>query len=420
MSTRSIHINGTTNRESELSIDSITSAPQGYEKGDFDGHAVQVTITDGRLTIQPGSGAVNAKICFVEIGAQGTTIDQATKDRSAALIEQATTQTAATVQSTTAKRQYVFGSYVDELVSYTVGSSRYFVHSNHLYSPSAVTNAAGQVQERYRYDAYGKQTVTTATGTTRNQSAVGFSRGFTGFTGYILDEETGLYYTRARMYSPGLGRFVSRDPKAYIDGENLYGSYYIPNENDPNGLEKIKICKNGFKNAVEKELFKSLEITMSLSSVEFNPKPGACGSEEFAYKLFIELEYDKLKQGDQDWAEPRSVWIIALWKDNLGNNQHFKKKITKYRMKMTGTFTWLCAPCCKNGDPEPTGEPNKKTAPANHVGSPHQGDPADPQVQAANDAVEKAIKYFLVKANIRVTPMSDIVTAFGTGVQGSD
>jgi len=55
MSTRSIHINGTTNRESELSIDSITSAPQGYEKGDFDGHAVQVTITDGRLTIQPGA-----------------------------------------------------------------------------------------------------------------------------------------------------------------------------------------------------------------------------------------------------------------------------------------------------------------------------------------------------------------------------
>jgi len=78
-----------------------------------------------------------------------------------------------------------------------------------LYSPSAVTNAAGQVQERYRYDAYGKQAITTATGTTRNKSAVGFSR---GFTGYILDEENGLYCARARMYSAGLGRFVGRDP----------------------------------------------------------------------------------------------------------------------------------------------------------------------------------------------------------------
>ena len=233
MSTRSIHINGTTNRESELSIDSSTSAPQGYEKGDFDGHAVQVTITDGRLTIQPGSGAVNAKICYVEIGAQGTTIDQATKDRLAALIEQATTQTAATVQSTTAKRQYVFGSYVDELLSYTNNGTRYFTHSNHLYSPSAVTNSAGQVQERYRYDAYGKQTITTATGTVRNQSAIGFSR---GFTGYILDEETKLYYARMRMYSGALGRYINQDPMAFIDGYNLYKASHLVNKLDPYGL----------------------------------------------------------------------------------------------------------------------------------------------------------------------------------------
>jgi len=220
-------------------IDPDPSAPQGYEKGDFDGYAVQVTITDGRLTIQPGSGAVNAKICYVEIGAEGTTIDQATQDRLAALIESATTQTAATVQSTTAKRQYVFGSYVDELISYTVGSSRSFVHSNHLYSPSAVTNTAGQVQERYRYDAYGKQTITTATGTVRNQSAVGFSR---GFTGYILDEETELYYARARMYSAGLGRFTGRDPLGYINGESLYQAYFVPNYLDPTGLETYEEC----------------------------------------------------------------------------------------------------------------------------------------------------------------------------------
>ena len=154
-----------------------------------------------------------------------------------------------------------FGTYVDELLSYTVGSSRYFVHSNHLFSPSAVTNAAGQVQERYRYDAYGKQTITTATGTTRNQSAVGFSR---GFTGYILDEETGLYYARARMYSAGLGRFIGRDPlgrqvgllvsakggggiesalrvvaadTAYVEGMNVFAAYFAPNGVDPEGTE---------------------------------------------------------------------------------------------------------------------------------------------------------------------------------------
>jgi len=197
---------------------------------------------------------VNAKICFVEIGAQGTTIDQATKDRLAALVEQATTQTAATVQSTTAKRQYVYGTYVDELLSYTNNGTRYFTHSNHLYSPSAVTNTAGQVQERYRYDAYGKRTVTNAAGTvTLSQSAVGQTR---GFTGYILDEATGLYHARARQYDSRLGRFVGRDKHrlftngfitdelsyvpspgdGYIDGMNLFSAYFIPNYLDPLGL----------------------------------------------------------------------------------------------------------------------------------------------------------------------------------------
>jgi len=151
----------------------------------------------------------------------------------AALIEQATTQTAATVQSTTAKRQYVYGSYVDEVLSYTNNGTRYFTHNNHLYSPSAITNAAGQVQERYRYDAYGKQTITTATGTVRNQSAVGFSR---GFTGYILDEETGLYYARSRMYDSRLGRFIERDLLGYIDGPSLYQGYFVSNGLDPYGL----------------------------------------------------------------------------------------------------------------------------------------------------------------------------------------
>jgi len=153
-----------------------------------------------------------------------------------------------------AARAYVYGAYVDELLSYTDNGTRYFTHGNHLYSPSAVANAAGQVQERYRYDAYGKQTITTATGTTRNRSAEGFSR---GFTGYILDEETGLYYARARMYSAGLGRFIERDAMrrnigmgpdgvsrfllpsggdGYQDGMSLYSGNYIPNQMDPSGM----------------------------------------------------------------------------------------------------------------------------------------------------------------------------------------
>jgi len=213
------------------------SASAGYTQGDFDGYAVTVTVSDGKLTITTGTGAADPKLCFVEVGPMGSTIDAATTDRLADLVMKATDATHQAALPLVVTRTYVFGAYIDELLSYTVGSSRYFVHSNHLYSPSAVTNTAGQVQERYRYDAYGKQTITNATGTVRNQSAVGFSR---GFTGYILDAETGLYYARARMYSAGLGRFIERDPLQYIDGMGMYGAYFVPGDVDPLGLITIE------------------------------------------------------------------------------------------------------------------------------------------------------------------------------------
>ena len=69
-------------------------------------------------------------------------------------------------------------------------------------------------------------------------SAAGFSqtRAQSGFTGYYLDAETGLYYARFRMFSPTLGRFISRDPLGYVDGMSLYNGYFSPNSVDPFGL----------------------------------------------------------------------------------------------------------------------------------------------------------------------------------------
>jgi len=43
-----------------------------------------------------------------------------------------------------------------------------------------------------------------------------------GFTGRFLDEETGLFYYRARYYDSTLGRFLQRDPLGYAPGPSLF------------------------------------------------------------------------------------------------------------------------------------------------------------------------------------------------------
>jgi len=129
-----------------------------------------------------------------------------------------------------------------------VGTKSYF-HQNHLYSVAAITDGAGTVVERYRYDAFGKRTVTNAAGTPIAASTVGNQ---VGLTGKYLDAETGLYDFEARAYSPTLGRFLARDPwrstrkdlnliyrpyghDGYQDGYGLYTAYFMPNQVDPTG-----------------------------------------------------------------------------------------------------------------------------------------------------------------------------------------
>lgn len=221
-------------------VDPTPASSPSYEQGNFDGYAVQVTVTGGTLVISPGTGAFNAKICFLEIGKKDQVIDQATRDKLADLIQRAKSQTGAPPPDAESSKKYVYGSYVDEplaIVSDSGGSTQTgYVHGNSLYSVSTLTNNSGAIIERYRYDAYGQRTVLAADGvTTRTGSLYGNQ---VGFTGRYLDRETGLWYFRARHYSGSLGRFTGRDPVRYKDGYALYGAYFIPNARDPHGLWK--------------------------------------------------------------------------------------------------------------------------------------------------------------------------------------
>ena len=96
-----------------------------------------------------------------------------------------------------------------------------------------VLDAAGNVQNDYRYDAFGQCIAGQENIPNRLR-----------YNAQIEDDLTGLYYLRARYYNTGIGRFTQEDV-IYNDGLNLY-AYCSSNPvmySDPSGFAK-KPCKS--------------------------------------------------------------------------------------------------------------------------------------------------------------------------------
>ncbi len=130
--------------------------------------------------------------------------------------------------SSDASRQYLWGArpnHRDELVRQdrdTAGGGtldeRLYCLMDY-YDPIAMTDASGDVVERYEFSAFGLRTVMNAAWVTLADSAhaVEFA-----FHGQFLDEETGYYNYGYRYYSPQIGRWLSKDPIEERGGNNLY------------------------------------------------------------------------------------------------------------------------------------------------------------------------------------------------------
>ena len=132
------------------------------------------------------------------------------------------------------------GLGIDERFARNEGGTRNYFLTDALGSTVALTDPNANLTQTYQYDPYGN--VTTSGSATNPYQYAGRE-----------NDGTGLYYYRARYYSPGMGRFASEDPITFAGGQENFYAYVGGNPlsyNDPQGKEFITAAIGAIAGAI--------------------------------------------------------------------------------------------------------------------------------------------------------------------------
>jgi RHS repeat-associated protein len=208
--------------------------------------------------------------------------------------------------------------YVDALVERDQGAQRYYVQQDANYNVTAITDALGNVRERYALDPYGGSAVVLTA--SWGQIPASLYSWVYLHQGGRYDGETGLYDFRNRFYDPEKGRWLNLDPLGFDAGDsNLYR--YEGNEptvaGDPSGLRPMIINVN----------------TVAL----YVGKGGAIA-------WFVDFELDQPAAGKKDRPNDSGGWIIQEIRGTVHVERRGPTDTDEFGRKLKGWTSYPSTP----------------------------------------------------------------------------
>ncbi|MCU0660174.1 MAG: putative toxin [Candidatus Pacebacteria bacterium] len=127
---------------------------------------------------------------------------------------------------------------IETVTNPTVTVTPYYIHTDHLGSTTAVTDASGAISQQLDYYPFGESRI--SSGAYNEQRK---------YVGQIHDNDTGLDYLNARYYKGNVGKFISQDPVFLTIGDEkptkaLSGRDMTSILSDPQSLNSYSYGRN--------------------------------------------------------------------------------------------------------------------------------------------------------------------------------